>query len=254
LRHFRAENQDDWDQLLVFAEFTYNNSIHSSTGYTPFRLNFGYDAALPTSFSVFQATHPKVKPVRGGKCPGADDFFARIQEALKYAKVNLERAQQRQKDAADRSRRYCAFSVGEMVMLSTKNLHIKKGSTKKLLARRTGPFRITKVINKVAMKLDLPKGLRMHDVFHVSLLTKYDQGKQTKMPPMPECIDGELEFEIEKILEHDLLTVGRTKQLWFLIKWKGFSSEHDTWEPSSNLTTPGCQKILTAYKKGNKLN
>jgi hypothetical protein len=31
----------------------------------------------------------------------------------------------------------------------------------------------------------------------------------------------------------------------FLIKWNGFSSEHDTWEPTSNLTTAGCQKILS---------
>ncbi len=50
LRHFGAENQDDWDQLLVFAEF---NSDHSIIGYSPFRLNYAYDAALPTSFSVF---------------------------------------------------------------------------------------------------------------------------------------------------------------------------------------------------------
>jgi hypothetical protein len=85
-----------------------------------------------------------------------------------------------------------------MVMVATKNLHIKKGSTKTLLARFMGPFRITKVVKNVAMRVDLPKGLRMHNVFHVSLLNKYDQGKQSKMPPMPECIDSELEFEIEK--------------------------------------------------------
>ena len=70
---------------------------------------------------------------------------------------------------------------------------------------------------------------------------------------MPECIDGELEFEIEKIMLHDLLTVGRTKQLWYLIRWKGFSDEHDTWEPTSNLTTAGCQKLLTKYKQEHKL-
>jgi hypothetical protein len=140
-----------------------------------------------------------------------------------------------------------------MVMVATKHLHIKKGSTKKLLARFMGPSRITKVVNNVAMKVDLPKGLRMHDVFQVSLLNKYDQGKQSKMPPMPECIDGELEFEIEKIMLHDLITVGRTKQYWYLIRWKGFSSEHVTWEPTSNLTTPGCQTILSKYKKEHKL-
>jgi hypothetical protein len=58
LRHFGAENQDDWDKLLVFAEFAYNNSKHSSTRFSPFRLNYGFDPTLPSSFSVLRYQHP----------------------------------------------------------------------------------------------------------------------------------------------------------------------------------------------------
>ena len=58
LRHFGAENQDDWDTLLVFAEFAFNNAKHESTGFTPFKLNFGQDPKLPSSFSVFKKQHP----------------------------------------------------------------------------------------------------------------------------------------------------------------------------------------------------
>jgi hypothetical protein len=53
-----AKNQDDWHKLL-FAEFAYNNSLHESTGSTPFRLNYGFDPNLPSSFEVFEAMHPK---------------------------------------------------------------------------------------------------------------------------------------------------------------------------------------------------
>jgi hypothetical protein len=59
LRHFVAENQDDWDKLLLFAEFAYTTSLHESTGSTPFRLNYGFDPNLPSSFEVFEAMHPK---------------------------------------------------------------------------------------------------------------------------------------------------------------------------------------------------
>ena len=36
-----AENYDDWDQLLPFAMFAYNTSVHSATKFTPFELIFG---------------------------------------------------------------------------------------------------------------------------------------------------------------------------------------------------------------------
>jgi hypothetical protein len=105
LRHVGAENHDDRDKLLVFAEFANNNSKHSSTGFTPFRLNCGFDSALPTSFSVFKDQHPLVAIKKGTKCPGVDEFFKRIQQAIVDARENIEVAQQQQKYYADLKRR-----------------------------------------------------------------------------------------------------------------------------------------------------
>ena len=42
LRCFINYQQDDWVDFLHFAEFAYNNSVHSSTRYTPFFANIGY--------------------------------------------------------------------------------------------------------------------------------------------------------------------------------------------------------------------
>jgi hypothetical protein len=39
LRVFVNEHQDDWDELLLMAEFQYNNHIHSSTQQTLFLLD-----------------------------------------------------------------------------------------------------------------------------------------------------------------------------------------------------------------------
>ena len=39
LRLFVNERQDDWDELLLLAEFQYNNHIHSTTQQTPFMLD-----------------------------------------------------------------------------------------------------------------------------------------------------------------------------------------------------------------------
>ena len=41
LRLFINERQDDWDELLLLAEFQYNNHVHSATQQTPFKLDTG---------------------------------------------------------------------------------------------------------------------------------------------------------------------------------------------------------------------
>ena len=41
LRIFCNYQQDDWQELLPLAELAYNNSIHASTGKTPFFANYG---------------------------------------------------------------------------------------------------------------------------------------------------------------------------------------------------------------------
>jgi len=45
--------------------------------------------------------------------------------------------------------------------------------SKKLDFKRTGPYTVSKIINKNAYKLDLQSTMRNHNVFHVSLLDHY---------------------------------------------------------------------------------
>ena len=254
LRHFVAENQDDWDKLLLFAEFAYNNSLHESTGSTPFRLNHGFDPNLPSSFEVYEAQHPNVPKTtrRGGKCPGAQEFFKKIQIAITEARVNLEAAQQRQKAYAGTKRREVKYKAGDVVLVSTQNLSLKKGSTRKLLPRFMGPFSVITEINPVTMEIDLPNKLRMHNVFHVSLLRPYIEGKSPRSPPIPVVLSGEHEFVVEKIIQHDLIKVSSKKtQLECLIRWKGYTDEHDTWEIMDSLHN--CPEIVAQYKEKHNL-
>jgi hypothetical protein len=100
------------------------------------------------------------------------------------------------------------------------------------------------MVNSVAAKLDLPKILRIHNVFHIRLLRHYtDSPNGCKAVPLPTVIDGELEYEVEAILDDKLLN----KQKWYLVKWKGFPTEDNTWEPSYNLTN--CSTLLQQYHK-----
>jgi hypothetical protein len=64
------------------------------------------------------------------------------------------------------------YNLEDKVILGTKNIVLKKGRSRKLLPRFIGPVSIIQQINEVAFKIDLPVGLRMHNVFHISLTLK----------------------------------------------------------------------------------
>jgi hypothetical protein len=120
----------------------------------------------------------------------------------KVARRTLESSQQRQKAYADGKRREVVYELEDKVLLSTKNIVLKKGSSRKLLPSFIGPFSITQRINDVAFEIDLPSGLRMHKVLHVSLFRPYIEGKSPKSPPIPEVIQGEFEFVVQKKMKH----------------------------------------------------
>ena len=81
-----------------------------------------------------------------------------------------------------------------------------------------------KEISPVVYRLELPPHWTLHNVFHASLLTPYrettEHGINFHEPPL-ELIEGEEEYEVERVL--DLRCHGRTKKLQFLIRWKGYS-------------------------------
>nr|CAD7426987.1 unnamed protein product [Timema monikensis] len=55
-------------------------------------------------------------------------------------------------------------------------------------------------------------------------------------------------YEVDKIVDHGVFDDGRE---YFLVKWKGWGSNTNTWEPESNL--PGCEEILLRYFKKKQL-
>lgn len=67
---------------------------------------------------------------------------------------------------------------------------------------------------------------------------------KSKVEQLNSQINGE--FEVEKLLKHK-----KSKgEQCFLVRWKGYSSEHDCWVPQKNLM---CPDILEDYKKEHDL-
>jgi hypothetical protein len=244
LRHYVRADQTDWDFWLPMVEFAINNSWHSSINNTPFFLNYGRHPRSPTEFVLLAAKRGREPD---DKVPAVRSMIQNMHDAISEAKRCLQAAQQRQKAYADEHRRDVAFKVGDQVLLSTKNLTLKMVGSSKLMPKYVGPFTISRKVNKVAYELDLPPCMKIHNVFHVSLLNAYRSDGSVHPPPPPTLVDGELEYEVERILLHrDRHPVrGYKMKREFLIKWLGYGPEHNTWEPEANMTN--CPELLSAY-------
>ena len=99
------------------------------------------------------------------------------------------------------------FEEGEQVWLEGRNLKTHHLTTK-LAPHRYGPFPINGKLSPVTYHLTLPPSMKIHPVFHVDLLTQYREtkahGPNYKRPP-PDIIDGEPEWEVEKIIKSLIL-------------------------------------------------
>jgi len=242
LRHYVGEiDHTEWDTCLPTAEFAINNSYHESIGTTPFRLNNGRDPRLPLSLPLTQTS-----PV-----PSAAQFADRMQEGLESAKKCLAAAQARQKRYYDKCHREVSFTTGEQVLLRSKNIHMRtaqgRRSTPKLLPKWLGPFTVDKPVGAVSYKLDLPASMKIHPVFHVSLLKPYLSDGRVQ-PPGPILVDGEAYFTIERVLDHRVNKRRRhAAQIEYLVKWLDYGAEHNSWEPESSLLDVESGDTLLRY-------
>lgn len=101
------------------------------------------------------------------------------------------------------------------------------------------------MIGKTAVELQLPKSgnwNRIHNVYHISLLRRYTpRPGDSIQPPALDIEDGLPVFEVDHIVSHRSKTVkyrnGSKKTIasHYLIRWKGWTPEYDTWEPVSNV-------------------
>ncbi|QRV83751.1 Retrotransposable element Tf2 protein [Ceratobasidium sp. AG-Ba] len=224
LRHYVAYKQDDWVGILPMAEFAYNNSVNASTNQTPFFACYGFHPR----FSIGQQADESV--------PHADKRADQLKLRMEELQASVTLANEKIKHYYDLKHRLPEdIKVGDKVWLDARNIKTE-GPVAKLSAKRIGPYRVLKKEGTHAFKLELPHTLKVHPVFHTSLISlkKEDPfGREPPQPPAEVTPDGEEEYEVEKILD----SRKRRNQVQYLVHWKGYGPESNTWEPLEHLDT-----------------
>jgi len=179
LRCFTNRRQDNWVDLLPYAEFAYNNSLQQSINQTPFYANYGY--------------HPKSNPLVSSinEDEGINNRARKIQKNIVFLTEQLSIAKRRYKKYADKKRQVGPeLQVHDLVWLKRPDLIAI--SRTKLFDKKIGPFRIIKKLSPVTFMLSLPASFRCHPVFHISELepfTERNSDIQVSQFDIPELSD-----------------------------------------------------------------
>ena len=219
---------NDWD-LYVPTTQLFLNSKHSPLhGSRPFSLMF---ARQPNKLCDYtnDDTSDHVSPQQALQLR-KEDIEQFEQAVIPAIKDRMQRMRDAEKARYDSKNRIIKpLPVGTKVVI--KNVH-RSGKTE---PRYTGPFTIT--------------GLNQGGAYTLADAT--GEAHTCNVPPSHiKVVSDDIAlsdevYEVESILDHK----GRPGNYQYLIKWKGYSDAHNTWEPQDNLNA---ERVLAEYWKMRK--
>ncbi|KAK9064954.1 hypothetical protein SSX86_016337 [Deinandra increscens subsp. villosa] len=218
-----------WDEHLPFAEFSYNNSYHTSIQAAPFEALYGRKCRSPLCWNE----------IGGSQLTGPELIFETT-ELIFQIRDRLKAARDRQKSYADNRRKPLSFKKGDRVMLKVSPWKgvIRFGKRGKLNPRYIGPFEITETIGPVAYRLNLPAELSsVHNVFHVCNLKKC-LSDETLIVPLDEIqVDETLHFieEPVEILDREIKKLKHSRIPIVKVRWNSRRGPEYTWEREDQI-------------------
>ncbi|GBG66483.1 hypothetical protein CBR_g63066 [Chara braunii] len=169
LRPVISPDQQDWDLHLARAQLMYNMSVHSSTGFSPYRLHWGREPRQPLDDII-----DKAKP---DLMPDTAEFARRYRLDVERARANLFKAQKAMIEQANRHRRPSPIRTGDHVWVARSEFSREEDISPKLSPLYLGPWQVLDTVGTnpfgPSYVIDVPLHLRTYPVFHASKLLAF---------------------------------------------------------------------------------
>ena len=224
-QYIRAD-QRDWDEFLPYACFQYRSSKNETTNESPYYLLFYRDMKMPLDrvYNIndeqFTSTEGYLKEVTG-RFRAAKIIFEKQREAIEEEKKQFN----------DSIRKTLNFDIGEVVLILKR--YVKKGQVKKLTHLWKGPYVVVnKFNNQINYEVQLLKSGKDMHVIHASNMKRFHEPHLTHPSKKLKAFEkSSIEYEVENILDRK----HENGEKFYLVKWKGFDSSENSWEPIRNL-------------------
>jgi len=173
-----------WLDWLPWAEYCYNTAYHSALRTTPFQVVYGRPSPAIVPYQQGAARTDTVDTMLADRDAFLDEVRARLLQAQEYARRHYDATHHR-----------VEFAPGDWVWL--RMLHrpaqtLATGSRGNLGPRYAGPFQVPEHVGAVAYRLQLPDGVRIHDVVHVGVLKPFRGTPPSSTPALPPLRHGRL--------------------------------------------------------------
>jgi hypothetical protein len=258
MQHLRAivfeENvHTNWSRSIPLVQRIMNSSKHTSTGVAPSTLLYGNQINLDEGLVLPRKQHDEQH---------LNNLSTYIIEVIKLQQQAIEAAQQHQSKIDDAHRAptetilgrrkdkpntITEFSNGTYVLMSYPDSGMGAKPPNKLMTQLKGPLRVESHKGSTYNLRDLVTNKTIQA--HVTRLREYNLDEDNVDPRQIANKDQE-SWDIEKIIAHRGDPTRSRNQLYFRVRWAGFSSEQDTWEPWKNLIH---NKQLHNYLRSNQM-
>lgn len=233
LRSYVNYQQDNQVQLLPIAQFAYNSSEAEGVKQSPFYTNYRFKPEIHQQPQNSEEV-PKAF-ITANKLKGLHN---NLKKEIKFAQEQIKRYYDKKRIGGP------TFKRKDIVYLTQRNIKTKRPSNK-LDHKRLGPFKVINKISDTNYQLSLPQGIRIHPVFHISLLEPAHKDAEETQDCIKVAIQ-EPEYQVKQILDSRF---SQQKTPEYLIKQEGYKHSENTQEPIKHLSH--CQEELQRYHRQN---
>ena len=157
------------------VEFAINSSVNATTGYAPFKVDYGY---IPRSGQHI-STNTSFRGVKHFSQQAMWNLINAHNAILEHRVAQTHYSNKHWKPSGQ-------YQPNDLVYLSTKNLTLPKGRARKLMPRFIGPYKVLKLMNdSLNITIELPQELkdrRISPTFHTNLVRPYVENNNILFP------------------------------------------------------------------------